>query len=40
MSTRIAVLCSGGGSNLQAIIDAEEAGKIDGEIVAKKLRLV
>lgn len=33
MSTRIAVLCSGGGSNLQAIIDAVEAGKIDGEIV-------
>jgi len=30
---RIAVLCSGGGSNLQAIIDAVEAGKIDGEIV-------
>lgn len=33
MSTRIAVLCSGGGSNLQAIIDSVEAGKIDGEIV-------
>ena len=33
VSTRIAVLCSGGGSNLQAIIDAVEAGKIDGEIV-------
>lgn len=33
MSTRIAVLCSGGGSNLQALIDAVEAGKIDGEIV-------
>lgn len=33
MSTRIAVLCSGGGSNLQAIIDAVEAGTIDGEIV-------
>jgi len=30
---RIAVLCSGGGSNLQAIIDSVEAGKIDGEIV-------
>ena len=33
MSTRIAVLCSGGGSNLQAIIDSVEAGRIDGEIV-------
>ena len=33
MKKRIAVLCSGGGSNLQAIIDAVEAGKIDGEIV-------
>lgn len=33
MSTRIAVLCSGGGTNLQAVIDAVEAGKIDGEIV-------
>ena len=33
MSTRIAVLCSGGGSNLQAIIDAVEAGRIDGQIV-------
>ena len=33
MKTRIAVLCSGGGSNLQAIIDAVEAGRIDGEIV-------
>lgn len=33
MSTKIAVLCSGGGSNLQAIIDAVEAGRIDGEIV-------
>lgn len=33
MSTRIAVLCSGGGSNLQAIIDSVEAGGIDGEIV-------
>lgn len=33
MSTRIAVLCSGGGSNLQAIIDQVEAGNIDGEIV-------
>ena len=27
------MLCSGGGSNLQAIIDSVEAGKIDGEIV-------
>ena len=33
MSTKIAVLCSGGGSNLQAIIDAVEAGRIDGRIV-------
>ena len=33
MSTRIAVLCSGGGSNLQAIIDSVEAVRIDGEIV-------
>ena len=33
MSTRIAVLCSGGGSTLQAIIDSVEAGRIDGEIV-------
>ncbi len=33
MSTRIAVLCSGGGTNLQAVIDAVEAGTIDGEIV-------
>ena len=33
MKTRIAVLCSGGGSNLQAIIDSVEAGRIDGEIV-------
>jgi len=30
---RIAVLCSGGGTNLQALIDAEKAGKIkDGKI--------
>ena len=33
MSVRIAVLCSGGGTNLQALIDAQEAGHIDGEIV-------
>ena len=32
--TRIAVLVSGGGTNLQALIDAERAGKIPhGEIV-------
>ena len=31
--TRIAVLCSGGGTNLQALIDAVQAGRIDGEIV-------
>ena len=36
MSTkRIAVLVSGGGTNLQALIDAQQAGKLqDGEIVA------
>ncbi len=33
MKTRIAVLCSGGGTNLQALIDAVESGTIDGEIV-------
>ena len=33
MSVRIAVLCSGGGTNLQALIDVQEAGQIDGEIV-------
>ena len=33
MSVRIAVLCSGGGTNVQALIDAQEAGQIDGEIV-------
>ena len=33
VSKRIAVLCSGGGTNLQALIDAVEAGSIDGEIV-------
>ncbi|WP_102410301.1 phosphoribosylglycinamide formyltransferase [Beduinella massiliensis] len=33
MSTRIAVLCSGGGTNLQAILDAIDAGEIDGEVV-------
>lgn len=27
------MLCSGGGTNLQALIDAVEAGRIDGEIV-------
>ncbi len=33
MKTRIAVFVSGGGTNLQALIDAEKAGKIaDGEI--------
>lgn len=31
--TRIAVLCSGGGTNLQSLIDAVQAGKIEGEIV-------
>lgn len=30
---RIAVLCSGGGTNLQAIIDGVVAGEINGEIV-------
>lgn len=29
---RIAVLCSGGGSNLQAILDAIDAGRIQGEV--------
>ena len=33
MSVRIAVLCSGGGTNLQALIDVQEAGQIDGKIV-------
>lgn len=33
MSVNIAVLCSGGGTNLQALIDAVEAGTIDGRIV-------
>jgi pyocin large subunit-like protein len=34
MKTKIAVFVSGGGTNLQALIDAEAAGKIpDGEIV-------
>jgi phosphoribosylglycinamide formyltransferase-1 len=34
MSTRIAVLCSGGGTNLQALIDAWQDGQFeDGEIV-------
>ena len=33
MSKRIAVLCSGGGTNLQALIGAVEAGEIDGQIV-------
>ena len=35
MSTRIAVLVSGGGTNLQALIDAQARGAfVDGEIVA------
>ncbi len=34
MSCRIVVLISGSGSNLQALIDACEAGRIDGRIVA------
>ena len=34
MKTRIAVLVSGGGTNLQALLDAEAAGRIPhGEIV-------
>ena len=33
MSKRIAVLCSGGGTNLQAILDAVDAGEIDGQVV-------
>ena len=32
--TRIAVLVSGGGTNLQALLDAQKGGKLpDGEIV-------
>ncbi len=34
MPKRIAVLISGSGSNLQAIIDATQSGRIDGDIVA------
>jgi len=35
MKTRIAVLCSGGGTNLQALIDAQARGELGGgEIVA------
>ena len=33
MKIRTAVFVSGGGTNLQALIDAQEAGQIDGEIV-------
>ena len=34
VKTRIAVLVSGGGTNLQAILDAQSAGRIpDGEVV-------
>jgi phosphoribosylamine--glycine ligase len=33
-SARIAVLASGGGSNLQALIDAQADGRLDAEIVA------
>ena len=34
MSARVAVLVSGGGTNLQALLDAQAAGKIpSGEIV-------
>ena len=31
---RIVVMVSGGGSNLQAVLDACDAGSIDGEVVA------
>lgn len=34
MSTRIAVLVSGGGTNLQALIDAQKAGKFAGGYIA------
>ncbi len=34
MTKRIAVLISGSGSNLQAMIDAQQANKLSGEIVA------
>ncbi|MDR3051241.1 MAG: phosphoribosylglycinamide formyltransferase [Oscillospiraceae bacterium] len=30
--TRIAVLCSGGGSNLQALLDAIDAGRVNGQV--------
>ncbi|WP_411850161.1 phosphoribosylglycinamide formyltransferase [Stenotrophomonas sp. LGBM10] len=33
MSTRIAVLASGRGSNLQAILDAQAAGQLDADVV-------
>ncbi|MEE7560109.1 phosphoribosylglycinamide formyltransferase, partial [Xanthomonas sp. Kuri4-2] len=33
MSTRLAVLASGRGSNLQAILDAIGAGRLDAEVV-------
>ena len=33
VSVRIAVLCSGGGSNLQALLDAIDAGRVEGEVV-------
>ena len=37
--TRIAVLVSGGGTNLQALIDAQHRGEIpDGEIVRSEER--
>ena len=37
----IAVLVSGGGTNLQALIDAQEAGKIpDGRIVRDRKSVV
>lgn len=32
-AVRIAVLCSGGGSNLQALLDAIDAGRIAGQVV-------
>ncbi len=33
LPVRIAVLCSGGGSNLQAVLDAIDAGQIHGRVV-------
>ena len=34
MTAKIAVLVSGGGTNLQALIDAQQRGELGGEITA------